>query len=127
MRMEQITRNGRGVWNTLRGLALAGLVSIALLLVMAFIMLKLQPDMGTTQAGTYLTYAASCFAGGMYCGKKAEKRKFIWGLLVGVVYFLILFLISCMGETAGALDFTKGALAFVLCAAGGMFGGMLAG
>ena len=125
--MERINESRRGAWNIVRGLALAGVVSVVFLLILAFVMLKMQPDMGKMQAGIFLTYALSCFAGGLYCGKKAERRKFVWVLLVGTMYFLMLFVISHLWNDAGAVDFTQGAIAFVLCALGGMAGGMLSG
>ena len=71
-------------------------------------------------------YVLSCFAGGWYAGRRAGQRKFLQGLLVGVLYFAILFLISGMGEREIQSDLASGGLACLLCAAGGMLGGMLA-
>lgn len=127
MLVERIYGNKRTAWNLFRGLVLAGIVSMISLLILAFVMLKLQMDVGQMEIGILLTYALSCLAGGWYCGRKSEKRKFIWGLLTGILYFLLLFLISRTGEDAGAADFMQGLTAFALCAAGGMLGGMLAG
>ena len=127
IKMERINERRQGAWNIVRGLALSAAVSIVFLLILAFVMLKMQPDMEKMQMGIFLTYVLSCFAGGMYCGKKSERQKFIWGCFVGILYFLILFVISHLWSDAGAIDFTQGAIAFVLCALGGMAGGMLAG
>ena len=71
-------------------------------------------------------WGLSCFAGGWYAGKRAGKRKFLQGLLVGILYFALLFLISGMGEREIQSDLASGGLACLLCAAGGMLGGMLA-
>lgn len=127
MLVERIYGNRRSAWNLFRGVLAAGLVSFILLLILAFVMLKLQMDVGQMEIGILATYALSCLAGGWYCGRKSDRRKFIWGLFTGILYFLLLFLISRTGEDAGAADFMQSLTAFALCAAGGMLGGMLAG
>ena len=73
--MERIYGNKRTAWNLFRGLVLAGIVSMISLLILAFVMLKLQMDVGQMEIGILLTYALSCLAGGWYCGRKSEKRN----------------------------------------------------
>lgn len=70
-------------------------------------------------------YVAATFFAGFVAGKRLKSRKFLWGLLMGSAYFLVLAGISLVvGEPAGHLgDSTVTTL--VLCAAGGMLGGML--
>ena len=36
--------------------------------------------------------AVSAFAGAMLLGKRMMSRRFLWGLLLGLIYFLVLFL-----------------------------------
>lgn len=63
--------------------------------------------------------------GGLYIGKCMGYRRFMWGMLAGVMYVLILFIVSiiCTGGFAGiSLD---GVCAAALCIAGGTFGGMI--
>ena len=96
------------------------------LLGMGVIMLKLQPDTKLTEVLILGVYVLSCFAGGWYTGRKTERRKFLQGLFVGLLYFCLLFLISGMGEREIQSDLLSGGFACLLCAAGGMLGGMLA-
>ena len=108
------------------GLVFACLATTAILLILAFVMLKLQPGTGVMETSILVTYALSCLLGGWYCGRKTERRKFLWGALLGVLYFLLLFLISGMGDRAVQSGLLQSLTALVICAGGGMLGGMLA-
>ncbi|MEI3199554.1 MAG: TIGR04086 family membrane protein [Lachnospiraceae bacterium] len=55
--------------------------------------------------------------------KKAQSRKFLWGLLVGIVYFLILLVLSCIN---GSLSASQSMIVLCICAGSGTVGGMLA-
>ena len=54
-----------------------------------------------------------------------KEKKYLWGLLMGIVYYLILLILSLavqksLGSGAGEII-----TIFILCAAGGTLGGML--
>ena len=59
--------------------ALAWLITAALLLAMAFVMWKFQPDMGKMQLGIYGIYVLSCLFAGRYTGKRGARRKIFVG------------------------------------------------
>lgn len=70
-------------------------------------------------------YVAATFFAGFVAGKKIGSRKFIWGLMMGAAYFLVLLLVSLavnhsVKELSGNF-FTV----LILCAGSGMLGGML--
>ena len=70
-------------------------------------------------------YILVTFLAGFLAGKREGSRKFLWGLLLGGLYFLILIVISLtvnqgMGEVGGNF-FTV----LILCCGSGMLGGML--
>jgi putative membrane protein (TIGR04086 family) len=68
--------------------------------------------------------AATFFAGFM-TGKKIRNRRFLWGLLEGCAYFLVLAAVSfAVGQGKTGID-TSFFTTLVLCAGGGMLGGML--
>ena len=106
--------------------ALAWLITAALLLAMAFVMWKFQPDMGKMQLGIYGIYVLSCLFAGRYTGKRGARRKFLWGMCSGMLYFGILTAVSVLSERTVQPDALHRVLAFVFCAAGGMLGGMTA-
>lgn len=123
--MEKLVGKGRYIRGVGRGLVTAFLTTVILLLGLAFLLLKLQWDTGKTEIAIMATYIISCFAGGWFCGRRAERMKFLWGMLTGVLYFLLLLAVSVMGEQGMQSDLATGAVSFLLCAAGGMVGGML--
>ena len=105
---------------------LAWLITAALLLTMAFVMWKFQPDMGKMQLGIYGIYVLSCLFAGRYTGKRGARRKFLWGMCSDMLYFGILAAVSVLSKRTVQPDALHRVLAFVFCAAGGMLGGMTA-
>lgn len=59
--------------------ALAWLITAALLLAVAFVMWKFQPDMGKMQLGIYGIYVLSCLFAGRYTGKREHAENFCGG------------------------------------------------
>lgn len=110
----------------LKGLAISAFVTVILMILFAFVMLQLQPNLKMAETGILVIYVFSVLAGGWFCGKKTGNRKYLWGMLNGVLYFLILLAVSVLGDRMIQSDITEGVIAFLLCAAGGMLGGMLA-
>ena len=105
---------------------LAWLITAALLLAMAFVMWKFQPDMGKMQLGIYGIYVLSCLFAGRYTGKRGARRKFLWGMCSGMLYFGILVAVSVLSKRTVQPDALHRVFAFVFCTAGGMLGGMTA-
>ena len=70
-------------------------------------------------------YVAATFLAGFLTGKRMGSRRFLWGLLMGGVYFLVLVAIS-LAVNHSVKELTDSFLTtMVLCAGGGMLGGML--
>lgn len=126
MHVEKINGKGRLASVLLKALVLASLISVGLLLVLAFVMLKLQPDTKVIELGIMVIYALSCLAGGWYSGRRMEKRKFLWGILLGALYFALLFLVSGMSKDGFQPEFLHSVIVCVVCCVGGMLGGMVA-
>ncbi|MCD7744674.1 MAG: TIGR04086 family membrane protein [Lachnospiraceae bacterium] len=124
--MEILRVHGKGFGRTLGALVFAFLVTVVLMLGFAFLLLKLQLDAGKSEIGIMVIYVLSCFAGGWVCGRHAARRKFLWGMLTGVLYFLLLLVVSGLGEETLQPQLTRTVATFVLCAGGGTLGGMLA-
>ena len=53
-------------------------------------------------------------------------RKFLWGLLTGILYFVLLLLISLGVYHSLQSEPVSLLTTFLLCAGGGMLGGMIA-
>lgn len=124
--MERIASEKKApVFFLLKCLLCAYILTTVFLLLLAFLLYKPGLTEKTVSLAIIAVYVAATFCGGFLMGKKMENRKFLWGLLIGTAYFGVLFLISlAVNHSVGA--FTDSVFTtFMLCAGGGMLGGML--
>ena len=66
------------------------------------------------------------FSGGRMAGNMAGKRRFLWGICFGIVYFAILIIVSAVFLPGGFAGAGRLLWAAAVCAVGGMAGGMTA-
>lgn len=109
----------------LKCLLLSYLLTTGLLLLLALLLYRFDLTEKVVSACIVGIYILVTFLAGFLAGKREGNRKFLWGLLLGGLYFLILIVISLivnqgMGEVAGNF-FTV----LILCCGSGMLGGML--
>ena len=95
------------------------------LLLLALLLYKLGLTEKTVSLIIIFIYIGASFLGGFLMGKRRGSRKYLWGLLMGCAYFVLLLVISVavnrqMGALPGSFWTT-----LALCAGGGMLGGML--
>lgn len=96
-----------------------------LLFLLAFIVKEMQPGEGMINISISIIYVVSCSLGGLLAGKIMKKQKFIWGLLLGMFYFLLMLLITVTVREKWMFSFLYILYHFLLCAGGGMIGGMV--
>lgn len=111
--------------DVLKSLLCAYIVTGILLLILTLLLYKAGLSEESINAGIILTYVISTFSGGFVIGKLTGTRKFVWGMLLGVLYFLLLTLISLGIYHSLQSDLMNLATTFLLCAGGGMLGGMI--
>lgn len=101
------------------------IVTGLLLLMMSFLFYKFDLSEQVVTVGIVLSYAISTVAGGFIAGKVNDNRKWLWGLMLGVIYYL--FLVSISYGVYRSIAYSVGDLLtiFVLCSGGGMLGGRL--
>lgn len=109
----------------LKSLLFSYILTAACLLLLAFLLYKLGLTEKVVSIAIIVIYVIATFFAGFVTGKKMQNRKFLWGLLMGGLYFLVLLVVSLlangnMGEIGNSFFTTM-----ILCAAGGMLGGML--
>lgn len=109
----------------LKALLCAYVITGILLLVLTGLLYKLNLDESKVTVGIIVIYVLSTFIGGFVVGKLSGERKFIWGLMVGIVYFILLLLVSVGLYHSLQGDSSDVMTTFFLCAGGGMLGGML--
>src|SRR5699024_3431255 len=99
--MDQSKSRIQTIKNLLGALLCSWVVTAVLLLVLALLLWKLNLKEGQISVGITVTYLLSCFAGGWVLGRRTQKRKFLFGLLLGVCYFLLLLAISMIAHPGG--------------------------
>lgn len=113
------------VW-ILKSLLGAYAVTGILLLLLALFVYKLNLEEKQVTVAVMAIYLVSTFVGGFMIGKWNRVQKFLWGMIVGAGYFILLLLVSfgiyhSLKNSGGNVITTM-----FLCIGGGLLGGMLA-
>ena len=114
----------KAMW-MLKSLLASYIVTGLLLLILTFLVYQFQWDEQMVVAGIVMIYVISTFVGGYILGKLMKVRKFVWGIVIGGVYFLLLFLISYGVYREFNTNGLNAITTAILCIGGGMLGGML--
>lgn len=123
--MEQkLRQESKGIW-ILKSLLASYVVTGVLLLILAVLLYKLDLDEQKVTMGIIVIYVLSTFLGGIVIGKLMKVRRFMWGLFLGGLYFVLLLLISVGVYHGIQNDGMNMVTTFLLCAGGGMLGGMI--
>ena len=95
------------------------------LLLLAFILYKFRISENVVNMAVIVIYVCMTFFAGFVAGKRFKVKKFLWGLILGSVYFLILTVVSMIGGVSEMVVGRGMITTYLLCAGGGMLGGML--
>ena len=122
--MEKRNRVERGLF-LLKCLSFAYILTAALLALLALLVYRFALSEKLVSFVIIVIYVGTTFFGGWMAGKRLQKRKFLWGLLVGSLYFLILAALSLIVNHSFQDVAVNFFTVLALCAGGGMLGGML--
>ena len=78
----------------LKSLLFSYAVTGAFLLLLAFLLFQFDLGEKPVSAGIVAVYILSCFSGGFMSGKILRTDKYLWGILVGAFYYLLLITVS---------------------------------
>ena len=109
----------------LKALLASYAVTAIFLIVMAFFLYKFDLGEKAVSAGIVGIYVVSTLTGGILIGKMARMRRFLWGISIGVLYFVLLLLITAGVYHSLSADRISVLTTLILCAGGGMIGGMI--
>ena len=109
----------------LKAMLASYIVTGLLLLLLTFLLYQFKLDEQTVVAGIVVIYVVSTFIGGLILGKLTKKRKFLWGSILGGLYFLLLFLISYGIYREFNTNGLNAITTALLCVGGGMLGGVI--
>ncbi len=112
-------------WRLVRTMIVSYLITAVLLLILTFLLYRFRLPEAQVNGGIYVIYIVSCLIGGFLAGKSMKTRRFLWGLLAGVLYFAILYAVSMLQDTSVASDASRLLTVLGFCAASGMIGGMV--
>ena len=112
-------------WRMIRTLIFTYLVSGVLLTALAFALYKFRLPESQITLGISGVYILSCFAGGFMAGKAMRSRKFLWGLLTGILYFAFLLLMSFFQDRTVTADAVRLGTVFAMCSLSALAGGMV--
>lgn len=109
----------------LKSLLFAYALTGLFLLLLAFLLFKFDLGEAPVTAGIIAVYVISCLMGGFLAGKLVRKDKYLWGVLVGLCYFLLLITVSFAVQGKWDMSLQHAAATFCMCLGGGALGGML--
>ena len=108
----------------LKCLLLSYLLTTGLLLLLALMLYRFGLSEKIVSVCIVAIYIIVTFFAGFLTGKREGSRKYLWGLLLGSLYFIVLLIVSLIvnhGMSASGNFFTV----LILCAGSGMLGGMV--
>lgn len=109
----------------LKSLLISYLFTAGLLLLLALLLYRFSLSERIVSLCITAIYILVTFLAGFLAGKKEGSRKFLWGLLMGCLYFLVLTAVSLVVNHGFSGLSGSFFTVLVLCAGSGMLGGML--
>ncbi len=109
----------------LKSLLASYIVTGLLLLGLTYLVYQFELGEQMVVVGIIVIYVISTFIGGFIIGKLTKLRKFIWGMIIGAIYFILLFAISYGVYREFSTNGINILTTIILCIGGGMLGGML--
>ena len=106
-------------------LILMSLATTVMILLMSLLIYKAQIGDKGIGIGVIITYFVTTFIGGFVFGKVNEKRKYLYGLLIGAVYFTILIICSMIFLEGSGIFGNRLIISLASCMIGGMAGEMI--
>lgn len=122
--MEQTGTKGAVLLPALKILLFMYAVTGVLLVALAAMLMKFQLTENVVNMGIVVIYVVSGFVGGLLAGKRMKNRKFLWGMILGAGYFLVLTVGSVVFHKGMDMDMERFITTMVMCVASGMIGGM---
>ena len=121
---RQVRKDSKVMWG-LKALLASYIVTGILLLLLTMALYKMELNEKMVSAAIVAIYVMATLIGGILIGKMAKVKRFIWGLGLGIAYFALLLLITLGVYHTLNGDGANLVTTFILCAGGGMVGGMI--
>ncbi len=122
---ERNMGSGEGVIFMLKCLLISYVLTAGLLLLLALMLYRFGLKENIVNICIIGIYVIVTFLAGMIAGKRARSRRFLWGLLMGILYFIVLAGVSFAVNRSIQEVANNFVTVFLLCAGSGMLGGMV--
>ena len=122
--MENMQKNIKVIW-WIKSLLASYIVTGILIMVLTFFMYKFELNEKIVSAAIVGIYVVSTLIGGMIIGKLTKSKRYLWGMVLGIIYFVLLLLITLGVYRTLNGDSVSIVTSLILCAGGGMTGGMI--
>ena len=122
MSMKYLSENLKSIGKIL---LLMYVVTAMLLFLLAVLVQRFNWDNNVISIGISTVYVISCFIGGFFVGKVQQNKKFIWGILIGLAYVIIMLVITLVVKHGFHSSVSAFVTNLLLCLGSGMLGGML--
>lgn len=110
---------GKGI----RILGLMFIISSVLLMILSALLYRWELAEGHIAIGIIAIYIISSFIGGFLIGKCNKVKKYIWGFVMGLSYYIVLMIITLV-INKGMSDYNI-VTSMIMCMCSGMLGGMI--
>lgn len=95
------------------------------IVILAFLLLMFQISEDMVDVGIIIIYILACLGAGIIIGKRTKMKKFIWGMLAGGMYFLVLLLMSVILQNSFGKEGRDIVTVLFICVGSGTLGGMI--
>lgn len=123
--MDKVLHKNSRTVVLLRIILVSYLITGCLLLLLTFLALKMDISEGIVAGGIIASYVISSLVAGFLAGKGASKKRYLWGVLMGGIYFAVLVVIALLTNTVVGMDTGRILWVLAICIFSGMVGGML--
>ena len=123
--MEHAEGNRKIVLKVLSTLLIMYILTGVALFVLAFLLYKMELTENIVTIGITAIYVVSGLLGGIIIGKRMKTRRFLWGIIMGAAYFLVLLIGSALLNRGLTSDMLHIGPTLVMCMGAGMIGGMV--
>ena len=122
---EKNMKSGEGVIFMLKCLLVSYVLTAGLLLLLALMLYRFGLKENIVNICIIAIYVIVTFLAGMMVGKRVQSKRFLWGFLMGILYFAVLAAVS-LAVNRSIQDVANNCVTvFLLCAGSGMLGGMV--
>ena len=95
------------------------------IVILAFLLLIFQISEDMVDVGIIIIYILACLGNGIIIGKRTKMKKFLWGMLAGGMYFLVLLLMSVILQNSFGKEGRDIVTVLFICVGSGTLGGMI--